>query len=638
MTVMSQCPVIIDTDPGVDDALALLLAFASPEIRVELVTVVAGNVGLARTVSNARRIIALAGYRTRLAAGAKSPLRRKLVTAADIHGHDGLGGLTALRAANGGPVYGHQGAPVPASDAVAEIIRLAKHYGTRLTIVALGPLTNIALALARSPSAMRGVGRLVIMGGAVVSPGNITPSAEFNFYVDPDAADQVLCSGMPVTLVPLDVTHQVRLTQSFLRHHLGGSRHRQARAIRQMTRDLVSGAGGKRGMAMHDPLAVAVAMRPQLVTCESLPVRVETRGEHTLGQSIADRRGSIDRHSGAARIDVALGVDTDAALALFAERVLIPLAPKSVSDPRAGNSGVVVVGSANMDLYTTVRELPSPGNTVLGGDPVSGFGGKGANQAVASARAGVPTYFFGRVGDDAYGKRITSHMQEEGIVLSELGIDQARSTGVALIHVDRKGENQIVVSPGANGSLTKAHLRELPAACAQAKVLLVQLEIPLETIEYALTVAREAGITTVLNPAPAQALSKRLARLVDIVVPNESEATLLTGVAVRGVGDASAAIAALHARGFRQVVVTMGSRGVVWSNGKRTARVQARKVRSRDSTGAGDTFVGYLGAGLANGMDLGAAIARANAAAAISVTRQGAQDAIPYVQALPTAL
>ena len=626
-------PIIIDTDPGVDDALALLLAFASPEIRVELVTTVAGNVNLARTLSNARRIIALTGYHTRLAVGAAKPLVRKLVTAAHVHGQDGLGGLTTIRDARGDQLYGEGDVCTTERDAITEIVRAAKHHGQQLTIVALGPLTNIALALAKSPRTMRGIGRLVIMGGAVAVPGNITPSAEFNFYVDPDAADQVLKSGIRITLVPLDVTSRVRLSKAFIREHLGGSSHRRARAIRQMTRDLVSGAQHKSGMCMHDPLAVAVVLKPALVSCQRLPVRVETQGKHTLGASIADRRGGSGKGDNRARVEVALSVDAAAAMALFAERVLVPLSSQAKVAKVGGSpdvARVVVVGSANMDLFVTVSDLPTPGRTVLGRELVSGFGGKGANQAVAAARAGANTSFFGRVGNDTYGERIAEQLGGERIALAGLGIDPEQPTGLALITVDRHGENQIVVASGANASLSSTDLYHLPSALAGAKVLLLQLEVPLEAVLYALTLARRAGVTTILNPAPVQFLSKSLARLVDIVVPNESEAAMLSGIIVNGVRAASAAISALHARGFRQVVLTLGSRGVVWSDGHRIERVTARRVRVLDTTGAGDTFVGYLGAGIAQGLDLGAAIAWANAAAAISVTRQGAQDAVPF--------
>ena len=203
-------PVVIDTDPGIDDALAIVLALRSPELRVELMTTVAGNTGLRAATDNARRMLALLepAVPPRLAKGAARPLRGRLSTAPEVDGDDGLVGLSRLRDGAGRLLYPASRGPVPSRRSAEDaIVAKAREHGEKLTIVALGPLTNLARALDADATAMRSIGRLIVMGGAIEAPGNVTAAAEFNFHVDPDAADRVLTSRMPITLVGLDVTH-----------------------------------------------------------------------------------------------------------------------------------------------------------------------------------------------------------------------------------------------------------------------------------------------------------------------------------------------------------------------------------------------------------------------------------------------
>lgn len=625
--------VAIDTDPGIDDALALMLAWRSPEVRVELVTTVAGNVPIAAATDNARRVLGLLNPDTWpvLARGAARPLRRRLQTAPWVHGDDGLGGLAGRRTRDGKPLYPPASALRPRPDAPRHLVDLARIHGPALTIVAIGPLTNIARALARAPAIMRRVGRIIVMGGAVAAPGNITPAAEFNFYVDPDAADQVLRAGLPVTLVPLDVTRRVRLTRALLSEHLGGARSPRARAIRDMTRTLIAG-GDPDGIALHDPLALALSVDPTLVRTRPLAVAVETRGRHTLGMVVADRRtlpdapGPDGPEVRAAPVDVAMEVDAARTLALFCARVLAPEEPHA---RRRAPPGVVVVGSANTDLMVSAPRLPVPGETVIGSRIHIAFGGKGANQAVAARRAGAVVTFVGRLGADEYGRRYARYLREEGINVSGLVEDPAFPSGVALITVDRRGQNQITVAPGANASLAPAALDAPHALPAQAGALVTQLETPLATVEAALRRARERGWRTVLNPAPARTLPRRLSHLVDVLVPNEVEAGVLSGRTVTTVDEARAAVGRLRARGYSSVALTLGQRGVVWADSERVHHLRALPVTARDTTGAGDTFVGYLACALADGRRLADAVAFANTAAGLSVTRPGAQAAIP---------
>ena len=615
--------VAIDTDPGIDDALALILALRSPELSVELITTVAGNVPVRQGTDNARRLLTLIapGSTPPIATGAARPLARRLYTARDVHGSDGLGGMSRLRGPSGDARF-PIAVPRAGRDAAGRLVELARRRGASLTVIALGPLTNIATAIRRDAQAMRGIRRLVVMGGAVRVPGNVTPCAEFNIFVDPDAAQEVMESGIPITLVPLDATRQVRLTRERLRRHLGTSRRPLATAMRALTRDLLSGSLGREGFPMHDPLAVASVIVPGLLRTEPFPMRVELRSADTLGMTVADRRGTAGALSGWHRIDVATGVDVRTALDLLAERVLEAGATRRQSRRRA--PGVVVVGSANTDFIVSTPKLPSAGETVLGRPLLTAWGGKGANQAVAAARAGARVRFVAKTGDDDAGRRYLAHLRDIGIEVSG-GVQPGVPSGVALITVDGQGQNQISVAPGANEHLLPADLPSVDEL-GGASVLVTQLETPLDTVEEALKRGREAGATTLLNAAPARPLPERFASLVDILIVNEGEALVLAAMAGGGYRKA---LLALESRGYPATVATLGPRGIAYRAAGKSGRLAGVKVEVLDATGSGDTFVGYLASALARGAALAEALAEANAAAALSVTRAGAQPAIP---------
>jgi ribokinase len=624
--------VVIDTDPGIDDALALMLALRSPELRVELITTVAGNVPVEVATANVCRLLALINPPTWsvVAQGAARPLRRPLHTSTAFHGQDGLGGLTELRRPDGGPQY-----PLPEQftaqrQAVPRLLKLVDTYRQDLTVMALGPLTNIARAIQHAPDTMRQLGRLIIMGGAIAVPGNVSAVAEFNIFVDPHAADIVFTAGLPITLVPLDVTQQVRLTPAFLQQTMRGTGTRLARAVRQMTRRWLHDLEPLQGIALHDPLAVAVALDPSLVHLTRLPLCVETQGPQTLGMTVTDRRAPERWVAALPAIDVALDVDASRVLALFAERVFTSRARQS--SPRRRHASVIVVGSANTDLTVQLPHLPAQGETVLGHDLHTAFGGKGANQALAAQRAGAHVSLVAKLGQDRYGQDYAQYLRGAGLDVSGVCWDPVLPSGVALITVDRRGHNQIAVAPGANGALTPDDLQGLEAHFAPGQVLLTQLEIPLATVEAALRRAKAAGLITVLNPAPARALPARLRRCIDILVPNEVEAAVLCGRPASTLRQARGVARLLHQTGYRTVIITLGHRGVVYTAEDGIVHLPACPVQAKDTTAAGDTFVGYLACALAEGQTLPAALRLANAAAALAVTRLGAQSSIPYRQ------
>lgn len=318
-------PLLIDTDPGIDDALALILAFASPEVSVEAITTVAGNVSVELTTANVFRILSEVKPSNPpvVARGASKPLARPLLSAEHVHGEDGLGDLGQFNNPDGSPRYPAVTGRLSELDGPALILESAARFGRELVVVALGPSTNLALALERDRERMAGVGRVVVMGGAVAGPGNVTPTAEFNFHVDPEAAARVLGSGLPVELVPLDVTRQVILPRPLLVSRLAASSGRLARFVADFTlKGFEFGqTAGEGGIALHDPLALAVAVNPGLVGFESLSVQVECEGGLTRGMTVADRRPLPPHRRPAPNCRGATSVDVDRFLSFFLDRL-----------------------------------------------------------------------------------------------------------------------------------------------------------------------------------------------------------------------------------------------------------------------------------------------------------------------------
>jgi ribokinase len=298
---------------------------------------------------------------------------------------------------------------------------------------------------------------------------------------------------------------------------------------------------------------------------------------------------------------------------------------------------VVVIGSSNTDMVVRLSELPAPGQTVLGGDYLQAPGGKGANQAVAAARLGAEVRFVARVGDDSLGKEAISRFRAEGILVDAVFIDPEAASGVALIMVDERGENMIAVASGANARLTPSDV-EAAAAHLDGSVTLVQLEIPMETVDRAVQLARKAGARVILNPAPACPLPDRLLSQVSILTPNEGELALLTGKQVHDLPTARLAAESLLERGVGTVIVTLGAQGALTVGRSGSHWEPARRVTAVDTTAAGDAFNGALAWALASGRPLAEAVQVSNIAASIAVTRMGAQPSLPTASELYTAV
>jgi ribokinase len=293
-----------------------------------------------------------------------------------------------------------------------------------------------------------------------------------------------------------------------------------------------------------------------------------------------------------------------------------------------GLPNIAVVGSANVDLVARTHRLPRPGETVIGEGFVIVPGGKGANQAVACAKLGVPTRFVGRVGRDPFGDLLVATLIAARVGIDGVARDADAPSGVAMIMVDGEGHNTILVASGANGRLTVEDVNAAAGLLA-ADAVLLQLEIPVAAVERAAAIARARGARVILNPAPARELPRSLLGLADVLNPNQSELELLAGVRVAGVGDAERAARVLIGLGVPAVVVTLGAAGALVVADDGAWHLPGYKVDVVDTTGAGDAFNGGLAVGLVDGLGLCDAARFANAAGALATTALGAQEALP---------
>ncbi|MBQ0044091.1 MAG: ribokinase [Bacteroidales bacterium] len=290
---------------------------------------------------------------------------------------------------------------------------------------------------------------------------------------------------------------------------------------------------------------------------------------------------------------------------------------------------ILVIGSSNTDLVAHAKSLPKPGETILGGEFFVNPGGKGANQAVGAARVGKDVTFCCMTGEDDYGKAAKALFEKEGIDTSYVLSTPEAPSGVALITVDEKAENCIVVASGANLKLTPEVVDGIKDF-ASYDIVLAQLETPMDTIEHIGDLAKKNGVKFVLNPAPAAKLSEKLLSCIDIITPNETEAEIITGVHIDSDESALAAAKCMHDMGVGTVIITLGSRGSLVSDAKGSRFVPAFKVKAVDTTAAGDIFNGSLCVALSEGKDIDEAVRFASATASIAVTRRGAQASAPY--------
>lgn len=292
-------------------------------------------------------------------------------------------------------------------------------------------------------------------------------------------------------------------------------------------------------------------------------------------------------------------------------------------------SDIVVLGSLNMDLVVKVDRMPVPGQTVAGGNLDTICGGKGANQAAAAGKLGGRVAMVGRVGNDVFGQRLKDSLRGFGVDVSHVLSDGDSVTGTAVILVDEHAENCIVISPGANGRVGEEDIRAAEELISQARLILLQLEVPIQTVEQVVQVASRYPAKIILNPAPAKPVSPETLSKVDILVPNESEASLLTSVEVVDLASAERAAHKLLDLGVRTVVMTLGDEGALLATGDEVTHIPTVKVIAVDTTAAGDAFIGGLATALLKEFSLAEAVRYANCAGALAVTKFGAQTSLP---------
>jgi ribokinase len=290
---------------------------------------------------------------------------------------------------------------------------------------------------------------------------------------------------------------------------------------------------------------------------------------------------------------------------------------------------IIVIGSSNMDLVAKAPRIPVTGETLTGTDFFMVPGGKGANQAVAAAKLGAEVVFITKLGKDVFASELLENFKSVNINTQHIEQLDGVPSGIAVIAIDDKGQNMIIVVPGANGKLAPVDVDKAQSDIANAAVVVAQLEVPIETVEQAAKIANQNNIPFILDPAPAKPLSDELLSRVDILTPNETEAEALTGIKVTDEKSADMAADALLAKGVKTVIVTLGEKGLLLATQDSKEMIPNHKVNAVDSTAAGDAFTGSLAYGLARGNSIKDAAVYANAVAAVSVTRYGAQPSMP---------
>ena len=290
---------------------------------------------------------------------------------------------------------------------------------------------------------------------------------------------------------------------------------------------------------------------------------------------------------------------------------------------------VISFGSINMDLVVQTPRFANPGETIIGNDFFTAPGGKGANQAVAAGRLGVDTLMFGRIGDDFFGKNLLKNMQENNVGIEGVKTDNTLPTGTALITVDNNAENTIIIIPGSNSAVSDSDITNLTPFLKKAEILMLQLEIPLDTVAAAAKKAKESGVKVLLDPAPARQLPDELLQLCDFITPNETEAQILTGIKVNNPEDAKEAAEILLRKGVQAVIVKMSSNGSYYYDGSIEILFPAYKVDAVDTVAAGDAFNGGFTAAFSEGKPIEEILQWANACGALSTTKPGAQPSMP---------
>jgi len=633
-------PVWLDTDPGFDDWLTMLMLAAHPRLRWLGISVVAGNAPLAVTLANTLRIRHHYGLKVPVYAGCAQPLAGALETAQYVLGAQGMRTT---------------GAALPEVDAVADgddavsALREALHRSAEpVTLLAIGPLTNIAHALQAEPGIVSRIAELVLMGGSS-DRGNHTPAAEFNIHADPEAADIVFNAvGLKRRMFGLNLCRQVLLERRHVAQVQAWAGPRAAWLAGHLDAyQRIRSADGSVPMPLYDPVVAAWMWQPELFEFQPARVDIELQGRFTRGMTVCDFRVNAQRPANA---EVAMTVDGPAVVerVLEAARASVSSGESgaragrtssenaSVGNAPGGSPELLVFGSINLDIAFRADHLPRAGETVLGGGYQASPGGKGANQAHAAQRYGLATTLVGAVGDDAFAARALAQLQAAGVDLTALQ-RLPGPTGCAGIVVDAQGENQIVVAPGVNLALRASHASD--GALSGVRAVLLQMETDAAENAALIGRAKRHGCLVVLNNAPARPLAADVLQALDVLIVNQIElAATAQGVGIAAT-DAPAQVRELARRFALTVVLTLGGDGVLaCAGGAAPLRLPALPVQVVETTGAGDTFAGVFTAALVEQWPLREALMRGVVAAGLACARAGAQLAQPDRAEIEAAL
>lgn len=598
---MIKRPVIIDCDPGLDDAIMLFLAKQIYEIDVLGITTVAGNVSLDYTTQNALNILSMLDWNIDVYRGCQKPIKRKAIDATHIHG---INGLKSVILPNSHKKAKH--------DAISFMYEQAKKYPQQLELLAVGPLTNIAQLIIDHDDIKSLIKSITIMGGSFTH-GNITPAAEFNIYADPEAAKIVFDSKIPISMIGLDVTMKDGFTQKEIDEMIVPN-NPISKAIKSILDEMIFKKGSlfPPYAFIHDAMALIYMIDPSIVDGKNYYVDIETESPLTLGQTVIDY----------------LGVKKQVPH-VFVPLKLYPYRYKSLMRKRLAayhennHHQIFILGSLNMDLVYSLNRIPEQGETYHSNSFMQNSGGKGSNQAVSCRNFGLNTSLIGAVGNDGYAEILLNDLIDYHVDISYVK-RSSLPTGSAVILLT-KGDNRIILNAGANHSVDIEQITHAISNSNIGDFFLTQFETPIGVVKDSLLLAKKKGLITILNPSPVYEVNSDLLNHVDILIMNEIEAASLSNKSI----DDQDIIPYFLSKGVHQIIITMGSKGVLYNDQKSICFKPSLKTQVVDTTAAGDTFIGALLSEFSRKSTIHDAVQTAIYAATMAIEKEGAQKSIP---------